>query len=320
MIFRVFPCLPFHPYSFLFGFLLLFFTLSVQAQSLKVSSFNVRNDNSSDAAAGNGWQNRYPVIVDMILFYDLDIVGTQECKNNQVNDLKNHLPGYNYIGVGRGDGKTADEYSAIFYKTDKFNLLDHSDFWLSETPDVPSKGWDAALNRICTWGKFEDKTTGFVFFAFNLHFDHVGVNARKYSSELVVQKIKDIAPEQAVFLTGDFNVDQNSEGYQILTTSCLLSDSYLLAPIKHATNGTINSFKSINTTRQRIDHVFVTEHFTPSRYGVLTDVYWTDATGTPVHSGDFPAEVEYLEATVRLPSDHYPVVVELMYENPSNDE
>jgi endonuclease/exonuclease/phosphatase family metal-dependent hydrolase len=299
---------------------LLLCSFSIQAEGLKVSSFNVRNDNTGDADAGNGWQNRYPVIASMILFHDLDIIGTQECKSNQVTDLKGSLPGYDYIGVGRDNGNRDGEYSAIFYKTGKFNLIEHGDFWLSETPDVPSKGWDAALNRICTWGKFEEKESGFIFFAFNLHLDHVGVNARKYSSELVVQKIREIAPEHPVFLTGDFNVDQNSEGYQILTTSCLLYDSFLLAPIVYATNGTFNGFKAANTTRQRIDHVFITQHFLPSRYGVLTDMYWTDANGEPSHSGDFPAETEFIEGTLRLPSDHYPVVVELQYENSLNEE
>ncbi|MDR1683802.1 MAG: endonuclease/exonuclease/phosphatase family protein [Candidatus Symbiothrix sp.] len=302
--------------SFLLLVIVFIFGATAQNRELKVSSFNVRNDNSGDADAGNGWQNRYPVIVSMILFHDLDIIGTQECKNNQVNDLKNHLPGYNYIGVGRGDGKTADEYSAIFYKTDKFDLLAHGDFWLSETPDVPSKGWDAALNRICTWGKFEEKATGFQFYAFNLHFDHVGVLARVESSKLVIDKIKEIAGESApVFLTGDFNVGQTSEGYEIITSSCFLYDSYNLVPAayRYALSGTFNDFKTNTVTETRIDHVFVTAAFTPSRYGVLTEIYWTDASGTPIHSGNFPAEVEYLTATPRVPSDHWPIVVALKY-------
>lgn len=283
-------------------------------REMKVSSFNVRNDNSSDANAGNGWQNRYPVIVSMILFHDLDIIGTQECKNNQVLDLDKSLTNYSYIGRGRGNKPTEDEYSAIFYKTDKYNLIDNGDFWLSETPDVPSKGWDAALNRICTWGHFEEKATGFRFFTFNLHMDHIGVNARKYSSELVIEKIKEIAGTAPVYLTGDFNVDQNSVGYEIITTSCLLSDSYISAPIRHDMNGTFSGFKINNTTNQRIDHVFITEHFAPLRYGVLTDIYWTDKNGEPSHPGAFPPETSVIEGTPRLPSDHYPVVVELQYE------
>ncbi|MDD3079944.1 MAG: endonuclease/exonuclease/phosphatase family protein [Paludibacter sp.] len=301
--------------NLLLVFFLSFIFLVAQERTIKVSSFNVRNDNTSDAENGNGWVNRYPVIANMILFHDLDIVGTQECKNNQITDLLSVLSkfNYSYIGRGRGTNPTDDEYSAIFYKTDKYELLNSGNFWLSETPDIPSKGWDAALNRICTWGEFEDKSTQFTFFAFNLHMDHIGVDARKYSSELVIEKIKEIANGQPVFLTGDFNTDQYAEGYQIITTSCLLKDSYVSAPIVHDLNGTFNSFDINNTTNQRIDHVFISDQFTPLRYGILTDIYWTDADGEPSHPRDFPAETTVITGTPRLPSDHYPVVVELKF-------
>lgn len=309
--------------TYLFILLSLVFvtTTFAQERKLKISSFNVRNDNSGDASAGNGWVNRYPEIVNIIQFYDLDIIGTQECKSNQIDDLNNNLPNYTYIGVGRGDGVRDDEFSAIFYNTDKFTVISHGDFWLSDTPEVPSLGWDASHKRICTWGEFEVKATGYKFFAFNLHMDHVGTNARVNSSELVLAKMKEIAPDQPIVLTGDFNVDQYSAGYELLTTSCymtngggnILFDSFLLAPIKHTPNGTFNGWDIKNTTAQRIDHVFVTEHFNPTRYGVLTDVYWTDTNGTPIHSGDFPKETQFIQGTVRLVSDHYPVVVELQY-------
>lgn len=291
------------------------FCLKAQTREMKVSSFNVRNDNSSDEANGNGWKNRYPVIANMILFHDLDIVGTQECKSNQVKDLKDALSEYNYdyIGRGRGQNPTDDEYSAIFYNADRFKLIDSGDFWLSETPDVPSIGWDAVLNRICTWGQFEDKATNFKFFAFNLHMDHVGVNARKYSSSLVMKKILEIADGNPTFLTGDFNTDQYAEGYKILTGSCLLTDSYVSAPIVYDSNGTFSGFDTKNTTNQRIDHVFISKDFTAMRYGVLTDIYWTDKNGEVSHPGDFPKETKVRAGTPRLPSDHYPVVVEVEF-------
>lgn len=297
-------------------FSLFFIAICLSAQtthSIKVSSFNVRNDNAGDANAGDGWTNRCPIIANMILFHDLDIVGTQECKNNQITDLDKALPNYSYIGRGRGTNPTDDEYSAIYYNTDKFSLINNGNFWLSPRPNVPSKGWDAALNRICSWGQFEVKSTGFRFFAFNLHMDHIGVKARKKSSELVVKKIKEIAGEAPVFLMGDFNVDQHSEGYQIITSSGVLSDSYLAAPIRYDANGTFNGFSITNTTNQRIDHVFITNHFTPLRYGVLTDIYWTNKDGAPQHPGAFPPEASVVEGTPRLPSDHYPVVVELEF-------
>ena len=282
-------------------------------KEMKVSSFNIRYDNSSDADAGNGWVNRCPVIANMILFHDLDIVGTQECKSNQVDDLNRALANYSYVGRGRGTNPTDDEYSAIFYKTDKFNLIKSGNFWLSETPDVPSKGWDASLNRICSWGEFEEKETGFKFFTFNLHMDHIGTDARKYGAKLTVEKIKEIAEDAPVLLTGDFNVSQENEVYTIFTNCRLLSDAYVLSPIVYAPNGTFNGFNIANTTRDRIDHIFITDHFTPTRYGVLTDIYWTNNDGLPSHSGDFPVETGFVIGTPRLPSDHYLVVVGLKY-------
>jgi len=282
---------------------------------IKVSSFNVRNDNTSDASSGNGWVNRLPVIANMILFHNFDIIGTQECKNNQVLGLRDSLARFNYayIGRGRGTNPTDDEFSAIFYKSDRFTLINSGNFWLSQTPDVPSIGWDAALNRICTWGYFEEKTTGFNFYAFNLHLDHKGTKSRKYGSELVMKKIRDIAGGQPTFLTGDFNVDQHSEGYAVITSMCSMYDSFLMAPIVYNPTGTINSFSVTNTTTQRIDHVFITQHFTPLRYGVLTDHYWNNATGNYLPPTNFPNDILVQEATTRLPSDHYPVMVELKY-------
>lgn len=296
-------------------FILSFILLSAQERTIKVSSFNVRNDNSSDAAQGDGWASRYPEIANIILFHDLDVVGTQECKNNQIDDLLAVLSehNYSYIGRGRGANPTESEYSAIFYKTDKYKLLDSGDFWLSETPDIPSVGWDAAMNRLCTWGKFKDRDSKFVFYTFNLHMDHIGVDARKYSSALVIEKIKEIAGSQPVCLTGDFNTNQYAEGYKIITNSKLLTDSYSTAPIVHDPNGTFNNFDINNTTNQRIDHVFISAQFTPLRYGILTDIYWTDIDGEPTHPSNFPAETTVKSGTPRLPSDHYPVVVELKF-------
>jgi endonuclease/exonuclease/phosphatase family metal-dependent hydrolase len=282
---------------------------------MKVASFNLRNDNSSDVASGNAWTNRYPVIANMILFHDLDIVGTQECKTNQIVDLKKAFSKFNYdfVGRARGTNPTDDEYSAIFYKSDRFKLISSGDFWLSETPNIPSKGWDAALNRICSWVHLEDIATGFIFYTFNLHMDHVGVEARIQSSKLVIEKIKEIAKDEPVLLVGVFNTDQYDEGYKIITSSSILTDCYTKAEIVHDTNGTFNSFNVENANNQRIDHVFASKHFTTTRYGVLTDIYWTDKNGTPTHLDHSSEKAFSIQATVRLPSDHFPVVVGLMF-------
>lgn len=269
---------------------------------MKVSSFNVRCDNKNDVKNGNAWANRRQVVASMILFHDLDIVGTQECKNNQVMDLDSLLQTYSYIGRGRGKKPIKGEYSAIFYKTDKYNLLNHGDFWLSKKPHKPSKSWDAAVNRICTWGEFEEKSTGFRFFVFNLHMDHVGEKARRESAILVLEKIEEFAGNDTpTMLLGDFNFTPANEVYQTFVDSEFLSDSYTQSPITHVTNGTYNGFDLSRNTNERIDYVFVTKHFIPTRYGILTDIYWT------INSEDAS------KSTPRLPSDHYPVVVGVKY-------
>lgn len=204
----------------------LLFSLSVTAQSLLVGSYNIRYKNDGDSIEGNVWSKRSQVICDQLNWEQPDIFGTQECFVHQLKDLERMLDGYAYIGVAREDGKEDGEHSAIFYKKDRFEKLNEGNFWLSETPDRPGKGWDAACTRICTWGEFRDKSTQFRFFFFNLHMDHVGIIARRESAKLIVEKIKEIAGKDApVVLTGDFNVDQTNEIYKIFTDSGLMQDT-----------------------------------------------------------------------------------------------
>ncbi|MDE6402346.1 MAG: endonuclease/exonuclease/phosphatase family protein, partial [Muribaculaceae bacterium] len=140
-----------------------------------VATYNIRQANASDSMRGDGWGQRSPVVASLIRFHEFNIFGTQEGFKHQLEDLKSQLPGYDYIGVARDDGKEQGEHSAIFYDTAMFDLIDHGDFWLSETPDRPGLGWDAACVRICTWGKFRHRPSGKVFQFFNLHQDHIGV-------------------------------------------------------------------------------------------------------------------------------------------------
>jgi endonuclease/exonuclease/phosphatase family metal-dependent hydrolase len=283
---------------------------------VRVASYNIRYDNKGDSLNGNGWKQRCPVIVSMILFYDFDLIGTQECKNNQIEDLTRSLPGYASIGVGREDGKTEGEFSAIFYKKDRFEVVEQGNFWLSETPGLPSKGWDAALNRICTWGKFKDKSSGKRFCFFNLHMDHIGVEARKNSARLVLDKIKEMKDKYPVILSGDFNVDQNNESYILLDSSGILKDSYHLAQIRYAENGTFNSFRPDMKTDSRIDHIFVSKQFSVLRYAILPNVYWSEkpANDEIPKANDAPQEISFRKYEVRLPSDHFPVVVDFKYQ------
>ncbi len=299
-----------------FLFLIAFCFVSVlYAQNLTVASYNIRNENQGDVDKGNGWKQRCPVIAQLILFHDFDIFGAQEVLYGQLTDMLGQLPGYAYIGVGRNDGLNGGEFSPIFYKENKFKLLQSGHFWLSETQDEPNVGWDAALPRICTWGKFKLKDDGNTFWFFNLHLDHKGVKARLESSKLVIQKIKTICGNDPVILTGDFNVDQTSEGYKILSSSEILSDSYELAGIRYALNGTANAFNPNLKTNSRIDHIFVSKDFQVVRYGVLTDSYRSEVSNSAeeVKSGNFPKELTLHQYDIRLPSDHYPVQVDVKF-------
>ncbi len=281
-----------------------------RATTLQVGSYNIRYENRGDSLKGNGWGQRLPIIAQQILFHDLEIFGTQEGKIRQLEGMKALLPGYEYIGVGRDDGKQAGEHSAIFYKTEVFELLDHGDFWLSPTPDVPSKGWDAALNRICTWGHFRVKATKQELYYMSLHMDHIGVQARMESAKLVVEKIKEICGGKPVVLTGDFNVDQNNPIYNVFTGSGILADSYEICEIRYALDGTANGFDPNSFTTSRIDHVFVTPGTRVIRYGVLTDTYRTmTPEAKKYENGNFPKEISFQAYQARTPSDHFPLKV-----------
>jgi endonuclease/exonuclease/phosphatase family metal-dependent hydrolase len=286
---------------------------AVMAQKMTVATYNMRNDNNKeDAAHGNGWKQRYPVIASMIRFHGFDIFGTQECMHHQLENLKDSLPGYAYVGIGRDDGKEAGEYSAIFYNSVKFKLLEHGDFWMAEETDKPVKGWDAVLPRICTWGKFKEIKTGFTFYFFNLHMDHVGVKARAESAKLVMDKVRKMAGNIPTILTGDFNVDQQSESYTLINTSGLLKDAYETTAIRYAENGTFNAFNPNSKTDSRIDHIFLTKQFRVEKYGILTDTYRgpvvTENGDDKVSSADFPKEVSLKKFVARVPSDHFPVM------------
>ena len=266
--------------------------VTAAAQPLYVGSYNIRYQNGDDNSSGNGWTSRCPVVCGQLNFEHPDVFGAQEVLEPQLRDMLRLLDGYDYIGVGRDDGKQKGEYAAIFFDKSKVHLVNSGHFWLSQTPDRPSKGWDAACIRICTWGLFEDNTTGMQFYFFNLHMDHVGVESRRESARLVVDHIRELAGDVVpVVLTGDFNVDQNDEIYSIFTRSGRLLDSYAETRLRFAENGTFNAYNQERKTSSRIDHIFVSRHFSVDRYGVLTNSYWSDH--------------------LRLPSDHYPVFARL---------
>lgn len=275
--------------------------------SFNVASYNLRQLNDDDTRAGNGWTQREPVIAKLVRFHDFDIFGTQEGFRSQLDALRSDLPGYDYIGVGRDDGKTVGEHSAIFYRTDEFDLLDHGDFWLSETPDRPGLGWDAACVRICTWGKFRQRSSGKEFLFFNLHMDHVGKTARVESANLIKKKIME-KHSLPTILTGDFNVDQTSASYATIIEGGILTDTHDRAKLVYQTNGTFNAYEPDGYSDQRIDHIFVSPDISVSKYGVLTDSYRSSRADSILsNKGASPEEVKIHDFDNRLPSDHFPV-------------
>ena len=288
--------------------------MQLSAQML-VGSYNIRYKNSGDSINGDLWPKRCQVMCDQVNFMSPDIFGAQEVLHEQLIDMLACLNGYDYIGVGRDDGAAAGEYAAIFYRTDRLRLLDYGNFWLSESPDTPGLGWDAACVRICTWGRFAGQTAtdDEAFYFFNTHMDHVGVIARREAAKLIVSKIREIAQGAPVILTGDFNVDQNDEIYVIFTESGFLKDSYLATRQRFAENGTFNSFNPDLYTESRIDHIFVSPETDVYSYGVLTDGYWQPniESSDTIKGHDAPQQINFSKYTRRLPSDHYPVFIRI---------
>ena len=265
----------------------MFCMMTVQAQTITMASYNIRYNNPDDAEEGNGWKQRCPNICDIINFEEPVFFGAQEVLVDQLHDMQKLLPDYSYLGVGRDDGKEAGEYAAIFYRKDRLEVMDSGNFWLSETPEKPSKGWDAVCVRICTWALFKDKVTKKQFYAFNLHMDHVGITARREAAKLVISRMKNCKKGYPIILTGDFNVDQRSEVYKVFASSGILKDAYECAEKRMAPTGTWNDFMQDRRNNERIDHIFVSSDVSVHRYAILTQSYW-------------------LGNTRRNPSDHYP--------------
>ena len=285
----------------LFSLLLCFCCITIAAQELTVASYNIRYKNRGDSIRGNGWQERCPSICNQLLWERPDIFGTQEVLHGQLLDLEKGLKTYQWIGVGRDDGKQAGEYAAIFYNPQRVELLEEGHFWLNETPDRPALGWDAACIRICTWGHFRDRLTQKDFYFLNLHMDHVGVKARRESAKLVMQRITAMTDggKKLAVLTGDFNVPQTDEPYSLFTQSGVLKDCYIEARERFVENGSFNSFNAQAYTTERIDHIFVTPKTAVDAFAIRTDGRWQkDEDG---------------QWTCRLLSDHYPLFARIRF-------
>ena len=228
--------------------------ISCGSSSLEVMSYNIRYNSPNDGF--NHWDNRKKSVADLIQSKSPDVIGLQEVVHQQLIDLKHYLKDYASIGVAREDGKTKGEYSPIFYKKEAFKLLNSSTFWLSKTPDTISIGWDAALERVCTYGRFEHKKSGRQFWVFNTHFDHIGQEARAASTRLILSQIKTLNTEQLpVILTGDFNLTPDTESIKRLQSKLLDNAQTFVAQFPEK-QGTFNGFDTINSAERRLDYIF----------------------------------------------------------------
>lgn len=247
---------------------------SLLAQDLRIMTFNLRYNTPSDSL--NAWPYRKDMVASQIRFHEVELLGVQEALHNQIVDLKERLSNFNYVGVGRDDGKEKGEYSAIFYDTTRLKPLQSGTFWLSLTPDVPgSKSWDAAITRLVTWVKFSDRKTKKTFFAFNTHFDHMGKEARRESAKLLLQKVSTIAGKTPAVITGDFNATPADEPIQVVSNKSdplHLTDSKEISVTPHyGPSGTFNGFKAKEQNDQPIDYIFLKGAWKVKKHATISE-------------------------------------------------
>lgn len=262
-------------------------TPTVFSQSFSAMTYNIRYDNPEDSA--NSWSNRKALLSSQINFYHPDIVGVQEALDHQLSYVDSVINDYNFVGVGRKNGDTKGEYTAIFYDVNKFDLLNQGTFWLSETPDSVSVGWDAVLPRICTYALLHHRSFDQDIWIFNTHFDHIGEEARANSAQLIMQKIETLNNKSdfPVILMGDFNTSFDEVEYGSIITSRLADSKESSLQPAYGPTGTFNAFDFKNLVTKRIDYIFVSKQIDVLKYGVLTD-----------------------SQEGRFPSDHFPVYIE----------
>lgn len=282
--------------------------VSANADDLNVASFNIRLKTSVDATHNDAWDQRKDILCDLIRFQNFDVFGAQEVTNPQLKDMLERLPNYDYEGVGRDDGKEEGEYSPVFYNKTRFKKIEGGTFWLSETPEKVSFGWDAVCRRVCSYVHLKDLNTKKEFWFFNAHLDHKGVKARREGVKLMVKKIEEIANNtNNVIITGDFNVNQLSEAYETMLASGKMFDAYTQAETRFAPGGTFNGWDDNNFTESRIDHIFVGKGTKVSRYGILTYHYWFGNKLSDAELKAAPTGIKGEKREVHCPSDHYPI-------------
>lgn len=268
----------------------IFLTFQAYSQTpLTAITYNIRYDNPDDGP--DAWPVRRDHLAAQLRFYNPDVFGIQEGLNRQVEYLSQQLPAYGRVGGGRDDGKEAGEYSALYFRKARFGLLESGTFWLSETPDVPSKGWDAALPRVCTYAHLYDSLSMKRIWVFNTHFDHIGKEARLHSAELILAKMKALNQKNEVaVLMGDFNSEVTDPPAKLLNS--VLIDTWAVSEQpSFGPEGTFNSFKFNEPVTLLIDYIFVNDRrVRVKQHAVLSD-----------------------SRNCHYPSDHLPVLARMEY-------
>ena len=244
----------------------------------------------------NSWDNRKELVASIIKTYKADIVGLQEALKTQLDDLTTLLPDFAWVGVGRDDGVEGGEYSAILYNKKRFEVLEDSTFWLSETPDKPSVGWDAALMRVVTWAKLKDKITGKIFYHFNTHFDYKGVMARLESANLLNDVVAETVGKTPAIVTGDFNFKSDFGGYKILTggRKNYLFDTQKIAKVDSSgSNITYNRFGQFLEEGNKIDYIFIKNNIEVDKHKIIMDTF----------DGNYPSDHMPVLAVIRIKDD-----------------
>lgn len=269
--------------------ILILMAMFSNAQSLKVMTYNIRLDVASDGE--NAWGHRKDYFTSQIQFYNPDILGVQEARPNQVIDIVTSLLQYNNVGIGR-DGIGQGESSNIFYKKERFTVKESNTFWLSETPNTISKGWDAAYNRVCTYALFKDLKIKQLFWVFNTHLDHIGEAARTKGIELILSKIKEVnIKNYPVILMGDLNSEPKED--RIIMLKKAMDDTREVSQEKpFGPSGTFNNFKHNEPVTKLIDYIFISKNsiLKVKKYAILSD-----------------------SKDLKYPSDHLPVYVEINF-------
>ena len=257
--------------------------------NVKMMTYNLKFDDTGDEV--NNWDRRKNEVIGLLKFYEPEIIGTQEGLKHQIDQIDRSLKNSSYVGVGRDDGEHQGEFTAIFVDTTRFSILDENTFWLSETPDEPSRGWDAAIKRINTYVLLRDLITDNEFYLFNAHLDHIGSKSRLESVKLIWEKYWEISGGDRIpaVIMGDLNAEPGDPPIQFLSERIL--DTYEITENPpYGPVGTFNGFDFDEKPERRIDYIFTDNNFRVLKYAAINDF------------SDF-----------RYPSDHFPVYIEAKF-------